>query len=127
MTNLLKQLKDTETKYRPLFEATNTGYLIVDGMGNVVDANQEYVRAWLRTSTAFRYCPSSRTTPFTKTQRRTAQGRQRTSEHRHTIPDVFYVVDLEGRFVSWNKAVERIVGYTADELQGRSVMDADPP
>ncbi len=37
-------LKASEEKYRGLVETTNTGYLIIDGEGRVVDANLEYVR-----------------------------------------------------------------------------------
>ena len=35
---------ESEEKYRALVEATNTGYLIIDREGRVIDANQEYVR-----------------------------------------------------------------------------------
>ncbi len=37
-------LIESEKKYRALVNATNTGYLIIDNQGNVVDANEEYVR-----------------------------------------------------------------------------------
>ena len=37
-------LEKSEEKYRTLIETTNTGYLIVDSQGKVVDANSEYVR-----------------------------------------------------------------------------------
>ena len=37
-------LAESETKYRNLVEATNTGYLILDNTGRVLDANDEYVR-----------------------------------------------------------------------------------
>jgi diguanylate cyclase (GGDEF)-like protein/PAS domain S-box-containing protein len=37
-------LKESEEKYRALVETTNTGYLIIDNEGKVVDANSEYVR-----------------------------------------------------------------------------------
>jgi diguanylate cyclase (GGDEF)-like protein/PAS domain S-box-containing protein len=37
-------LQGSEEKYRALVETTATGYLIIDGMGRVLDANQEYVR-----------------------------------------------------------------------------------
>ncbi len=36
--------RESEAKYRALFEATNTGYLILDDRGRVLDANPEYVR-----------------------------------------------------------------------------------
>lgn len=37
-------LRSSEEKYRAIIETTDTGYLIIDLQGNVVDANQEYVR-----------------------------------------------------------------------------------
>ncbi|MFN0008395.1 MAG: PAS domain S-box protein [Planctomycetota bacterium] len=37
-------LRASEEKYRSLVETTNTGYLIIDGSGVVLDANAEYVR-----------------------------------------------------------------------------------
>lgn len=43
-------LRESETKYRNLVEATGTGYLIVDTQGRVIDANAEYVRLTGRNS-----------------------------------------------------------------------------
>ncbi len=37
-------LREKEEKYRGLIETTNTGYVIVDSEGKVLDANAEYVR-----------------------------------------------------------------------------------
>ena len=37
-------LRESEEKYRRLLETTNTGYVIVDAEGKVLDANPEYVR-----------------------------------------------------------------------------------
>jgi diguanylate cyclase (GGDEF)-like protein/PAS domain S-box-containing protein len=37
-------LKASEERYRALIETTNTGYLILDSEGKVIDANSEYVR-----------------------------------------------------------------------------------
>ncbi|MGO9393450.1 MAG: ATP-binding protein, partial [Desulfobaccales bacterium] len=37
-------LRESEEKYRGLIETTNTGYVIVDAAGKVLDANPEYVR-----------------------------------------------------------------------------------
>ena len=39
-----EELRESEAKYRALIETTGTGYLILDGEGRVVDANEEYVR-----------------------------------------------------------------------------------
>jgi PAS domain S-box-containing protein len=38
------ELRESEEKYRGIIETTNTGYVIVDTEGKVIDANQEYVR-----------------------------------------------------------------------------------
>ncbi len=37
-------LRESEGKYRALVETTDTGFLILDGQGKILDANQEYVR-----------------------------------------------------------------------------------
>jgi len=37
-------LAQSETKYRSLIETTDTGFVILDGSGKVIDANKEYVR-----------------------------------------------------------------------------------
>jgi len=39
-----EKLTESENKYRTMVETTDTGFLIVDGQGRVVDANAEYVR-----------------------------------------------------------------------------------
>src|SRR5208337_4223431 len=36
--------RESEEKYRSLIETTNTGYVILDDSGNVLDANAEFVR-----------------------------------------------------------------------------------
>jgi PAS domain S-box-containing protein len=38
------KIKESEEKYRALINTTDTGYVILDGKGIVLDANQEYVR-----------------------------------------------------------------------------------
>jgi PAS domain S-box-containing protein len=37
-------LRESEEKYKLLIETTNTGYVILDDHGQVMDANQEYIR-----------------------------------------------------------------------------------
>ncbi len=43
-TNAEDALRVSEAKYRTLVETTNTGFVIVDSEGRVLDANAEYVR-----------------------------------------------------------------------------------
>lgn len=42
--SMLNDLRQSEVKYRSLVETTDTGFLILDGQGKVLDANQEYIR-----------------------------------------------------------------------------------
>lgn len=44
VSGILGELQDIEEKYRALVETTDTGYVILDGQGRVLDANAEYVR-----------------------------------------------------------------------------------
>ena len=39
-----EKMRESEEKYRTLINTTDTGYLILDEAGKVIDANQEYVR-----------------------------------------------------------------------------------
>jgi PAS domain S-box-containing protein len=43
-TNVEEKLRASEQRYRALIETTNTGYVILDVEGKVVDANPEFVR-----------------------------------------------------------------------------------
>jgi PAS domain S-box/PAS domain S-box/PAS domain S-box len=40
----MKELRESEERYWTIVETTNTGYVIVDSFGLVIDANAEYVR-----------------------------------------------------------------------------------
>lgn len=77
-------------------------------------------------------------TGFTKvtrdvTERRSAEEALRQSEERfrilvHSVQDyAILMLDPEGRVSSWNKGAERIKGYPADEIIGRSFMLFYPP
>lgn len=39
------------------------------------------------------------------------------------IPGIFYVYDQEGRFLKWNRNVERLSGYSSEEMDGFQVMN----
>jgi formate hydrogenlyase transcriptional activator len=41
----------------------------------------------------------------------------------NAMPGVFYVFDSDGRLTWWNQNLERVLGYTAEELEGRQVLD----
>ena len=43
-----------------------------------------------------------------------------------TVPDVIFALDLEGRLSKWNRRMERVTGYTRDELQGKPALDMVP-
>lgn len=40
-----------------------------------------------------------------------------------TVPDLVYELDLEGRLVDWNRAVEDVTGYSPEELKGCHVLE----
>ena len=41
----------------------------------------------------------------------------------NNLNDGVYFVDLDRRILFWNKAAERITGYSADEIMGRPCQD----
>jgi PAS domain S-box-containing protein len=43
------------------------------------------------------------------------------------IPDILYVIDLDGRLVRWNGRTEEVLGLTGEALRGRSVLELVPP
>jgi PAS domain S-box-containing protein len=66
-------------------------------------------------------------------RRRVAEEALRQSEEQYrmlldAIPDyAIFMMDLEGRIVSWNAGAERIKGYTAEQIIGRNFSCFFPP
>lgn len=44
-----------------------------------------------------------------------------------SLPGIIYLYDQERRFLRWNKNLERVSGYSAEEIQGMSPLDFQPP
>ncbi|MGA9856072.1 MAG: PAS domain S-box protein [Gammaproteobacteria bacterium] len=62
------------------------------------------------------------------------QAEQRFAEERNfvfhaieTLPGVFYVFNAEGRFLRWNKQMEKITGYDTEEMGRIKSSDILPP
>jgi len=61
------------------------------------------------------------------TERKQAEEELKNSEERLKIlfeyaPDAYYLSDLKGTFIDGNKAAEKIVGYTREELIGKNFL-----
>ena len=41
----------------------------------------------------------------------------------NSLPDIFYVFDQTGKFLCWNKNLERITEYSGEEIRGMSPLD----
>jgi PAS domain S-box-containing protein len=41
----------------------------------------------------------------------------------NTLQDIFFVFDLEGRFIRWNKTMNAVTGYTDNEISLKKVTD----
>ena len=55
------------------------------------------------------------------------KSEQRFRELFNSITDLIYVQDLEGRFLSINKAMQKLMGYEIDELTGRKASEFMKP
>ncbi|MBH0200612.1 MAG: PAS domain S-box protein, partial [Nitrospira sp.] len=44
-----------------------------------------------------------------------------------TIPDVVFTLDLVGNLARWNRALERVTGYSANELLNKHALEFVPP
>ena len=56
-------------------------------------------------------------------ERSLARERQLTAAIFESVPGLLFLYDSRGRLVRWNKAHEKMTGYTSDELLGRYVLD----
>ncbi|MBN2168460.1 MAG: PAS domain S-box protein [Actinobacteria bacterium] len=63
------------------------------------------------------------TTRFRETEQRLREEKAFTDSILENLPDVFYVADLSGRLIKWNKAMREISGYSDEELAAKNVMD----
>ncbi len=43
-----------------------------------------------------------------------------------TIPDIFYMLDLDGYLVKWNRKLEVMTGFAPEDLKGKSALDFFP-
>ena len=182
-------LKESEQKYKLLIEATNTGYVIIDEKGLVLDANREYVRMtgrgrledilgrpvtdWTasydleRNAAEVRKCMESgavrnllidyvdeqgKITPveinatvllgpsfariFTVcrdiTERKRSEDALRESEENfralvETSYDWIWAVDENGVYTYASPRVEDILGYSPEEVVGKTPFDFMPP
>ncbi len=55
------------------------------------------------------------------------KSEQKFKELFDSITDLIYVQDLEGRFISFNPAMEKLLGYENDEILGRKASDIMNP
>ncbi|VGO17298.1 Sporulation kinase E [Pontiella desulfatans] len=59
-----------------------------------------------------------------ETERKLAESEARFRLLFEEAPDACFLIDLDGRFVDGNKAVERQIGYSREELRGQSVFES---
>ena len=51
---------------------------------------------------------------------------QRVVDTVNTLPDIFFALDLNGNITVWNKTLERVTGYTEEEIAKMSALDFFP-
>jgi diguanylate cyclase (GGDEF)-like protein/PAS domain S-box-containing protein len=59
-------------------------------------------------------------TELQRAEEERARAARQVEDLMEAIPDVLYLLDLEGRMVRWNRRAELVSGYSAQELQGMS-------
>ncbi len=55
------------------------------------------------------------------------ESRQRLSEIIHSLPDAVFAIDLEGRIVAWNPAMEEMSGVKAEDMLGKGNYEYSLP
>ncbi len=58
-----------------------------------------------------------------KTEARLVQEKRISEEIVNSLPGVFYMNDSQTALVQWNKRLEQVTGYTAEELAGKQAID----
>ncbi len=56
-----------------------------------------------------------------------AQALERTRDTIELAPDAYFLADLDAQFIDVNQAACRLLGYTRDELVGKTIFDIIPP
>ncbi len=51
------------------------------------------------------------------------ESTQRLADIINFLPDATFAIDLEGKVIAWNRAVEELTGVTADEMIGKGDLD----
>ncbi|MBN1290040.1 MAG: PAS domain-containing protein [Actinobacteria bacterium] len=62
-------------------------------------------------------------THFKETERRLIEEKSFTESLFENLPDVFYVADLSGRLIKWNKSMRDVSGCSDRELAAKNIMD----
>jgi PAS domain S-box-containing protein len=175
-----QELKESESKYRTIFENTGTALIIVNGgTGNIALVNSEFERLsdyskaeaaamniekiiraedrakaeeynsyfthkplFIRNSYDFmlvrkngKFVPVMATVASLSgsyfvwslldiTERKRIEDNLKNSEQRMTdifnfLPDATFAIDLEGRVIVWNRAIEEMTGLKASEIIGK--------
>jgi two-component system NtrC family sensor kinase len=58
-------------------------------------------------------------------ERALRQSEERLRKYLGNSPDAIYINDMQGRLLYGNKAAERMIGYSVEELVGKSFLDLD--
>lgn len=62
-----------------------------------------------------------------KNEQRIAETRELADKLIDSLPGVFYFYDITGKFIRWNKQLEEVTGYSADEIANIHPVDLFAP